>query len=285
MKLDIFFRLEKAWLVPGESLSPATNFVLFLRKVESTEMALFGKPVSTPASPFLSALMVDLWHRCSSCPCHHLIDWGENPYVHSTCCWAAKGLKCKYPRPLRAWPTETSWQDLLQCTLLRNICQHVENCGKPGAPIQHGASRIKCLSWPLTCSVRNLDRTRGTSQRRKHITYLKSPRMAESIQSQDPQSQWSFESEIMLALSRARRCQQVHLWKAPKVKSCLIHLRDKMPLWMHLIPGQIIGLHIEVGRNVCCNKSNTMLVGQTQYEAGSLERKETLYQLDYTGKP
>ena len=32
--------------------------------------------------------------------------------------------------------------------------------------------------------------------------------------------------------------------------------------------GQIIGLHIEMDGKVCWNKSNTMLVGQTQYLAG-----------------
>ena len=46
-----------------------------------------------------------------------------------------------------------------------------------------------------------------------------------------------------------------------------------MPLQKHLIPGQIIGLHIQVGRNVCWNKSNTVLVGQTQYLAGQSGKK------------
>ena len=92
--------------------------------------------------------------------------------------------------------------------------------------------------------------------------------MAEGILPQGPQRQWSFQSEIMLAVSRMRRCQEVHLLKAPKVKSCLSHLRKKVPLWKHPIPGQKICLHIEVGRNVCLKKSNTMLVSQTQYLAG-----------------
>ena len=97
--------------------------------------------------------------------------------------------------------------------------------------------------------------------------------MAEGIQPQGPQRQWSFQSEIMLALSRTRRCQEVHLWKAPKVKSCLSHLGKKMPLQKHPIPGQKICLHIEVGRNVCWKKSNTVLVSQTQYLAGQSGRK------------
>ena len=104
-------------------------------------------------------------------------------------------------------------------------------------------------------------------------TYLKIPRMAEGIQPQGPQRLWSFQSEIMLALSRMRRCQQVHLWKAPKVKSCLSHLRENIQLWKQQIPGQKICLHIEVGRNVCWKKSNTMLVGQTQYLAGQPGKK------------
>ena len=114
---------------------------------------------------------------------------------------------------------------------------------------------------------------RDQSGRRKHITYLKIPRMAESILPQGSQRQWSFQSEIMLALSRMRRCQQVHLWKAPKVKSCLSHLREKVTLWKQLILGQKICLHIEVGRNVCWKKSNTMLVSQTQYPAGQPGKK------------
>ena len=93
-------------------------------------------------------------------------------------------------------------------------------------------------------------------------------RMVECIQPQDPQRQWRFQDVIILALSGTRRCQQVHLWKAQKVKSCLSHLRKNMPPWKHVILGQIISLHIEVGRNVCWNESNTMLVSQTQYLAG-----------------
>ena len=97
--------------------------------------------------------------------------------------------------------------------------------------------------------------------------------MAEGIQPQGPQRQWSFQSEIMLALSRTRRWQQVHLWKAPKVKNCLSHLRKKVPLQKHPILGQKICLHIEVGRNVCWKKSNTMLVSQTQYPGGQSGKK------------
>ena len=97
--------------------------------------------------------------------------------------------------------------------------------------------------------------------------------MAEGIPPQGPHSQWSVQSEIMLALSRMRRCQEVHLWKAPEVKSCLSHLREKVLLWKQLIPGQIICLHIEMGRNVCWNKSNTMFVSQTQYLTGQPGKK------------
>ena len=56
--------------------------------------------------------------------------------------------------------------------------------------------------------------------------------------------------------------------EGPKGKSYLSHPREKVPLWKQLIPGQIFCLHIEGGRNVCWKKSNTMLVGQTQYLAG-----------------
>ena len=88
-----------------------------------------------------------------------------------------------------------------------------------------------------------------------------------------PQRQWRFQGVIMLALHGMRGCQQIHLWKASKVKNHFSHLREEMPLWKHLILGQIIGLHIEVGRNVCWNKSNTMLVGRTQYLTGQPGKK------------
>ena len=46
------------------------------------------------------------------------------------------------------------------------------------------------------------------------------------------------------------------------------HPREKMPLWKHHVLGQVIGHHIGMGRIICWNKSNTMLVVQTQYLAG-----------------
>ena len=48
---------------------------------------------------------------------------------------------------------------------------------------------------------------------------------------------------------------------------------DATLLWKHLILGQIIGLHIELGRNVCWNKSNTMPVSQTLYLEGQAGKK------------
>ena len=150
-------------------------------------------------------------------------------------------------------------------TLLRNICQHVENCWEPRSPIQHGATRIKCLSWPLSCPARNLHRTRELMQEEE--THNLPETLKDGWRHSTPRAQryWRFQGVIMLALSGMRGCQQITLWKVPKVKSCLSHLREKMPLWKHLILGQITSLHIEVGRNVCWNKNNTMLVSQIQY--------------------
>ena len=69
-----------------------------------------------------------------------------------------------------------------------------------------------------------------------------------------------------------RRCQEVHLWKAPKVKSCLSHLREKMPFQKLLIPGQIIGLHIEgVGMYVGIRVIPGLSVGLSIWQA-RLER-------------
>ena len=153
-------------------------------------------------------------------------------------------------------------------TPLRNICQHVENCGKPRSLHPTWCNQNQMFELTFDIFHHKLGQNKGDqSWRRKHITYLKSPRIAEGIQTQGPQRQWSFRSEIMLALNRMRWCQQVHLWKAPKAKSHLSHLREKVPLQKQLIPWQIINLHIEVGRNVSWKKSNTVLVGQTQYLA------------------
>ena len=59
----------------------------------------------------------------------------------------------------------------------------------------------------------------------------------------------------------------------PKGESCLSHLREKMLHRKHLTLGLIIGLHIQMGRNVCWNKSKTVLVSQTQYLAGQPGKK------------
>ena len=156
----------------------------------------------------------------------------------------------------------------------RNINPHIENGGKPRSLHPTWCHQNQLSELTIDMFFQKLGQNKkDQSQRRKHITYLKSLRMADGIQPQGPKRQWSFQSEIMLALSRMRRSQQVHLWKAPKAKSCLSHMREKMPLQKQLILGQIICLHIEVGRNVCWNKSNTMLVSQTQYLAGQPAKK------------
>ena len=39
-----------------------------------------------------------------------------------------------------------------------------------------------------------------------------------------------------------------------------------------------------MGRNVCWNKGNTVLVSKTQYPAGQSGKKEIVYHLDYINK-
>ena len=59
----------------------------------------------------------------------------------------------------------------------------------------------------------------------------------------------------------------------PKGEKLHESLSENMPLWKHLTLGQIIGLHIEMARNVCWNKSYTVIVGQSQYQAGQPGKK------------
>ena len=136
--------------------------------------------------------------------------------------------------------------------------------GSQGASIQNSATRIKSLSWPLTCSARNLDKTRGTNAGGGNISYLKCPGMVESIQPRSPE---------VVEFPRCNNAGITWYWRMPadpplvdpKGQSCLSHLRDKMLLQKQPTLVQVIGLHIGIGKNVCWNMSNTVLVSQTQY--------------------
>ena len=77
----------------------------------------------------------------------------------------------------------------------------------------------------------------------------------------------------MLALSRMSNMPVGPPLEGPKGKKWVEPPEGEVPLQKQLILEQIIWLHIEVGRNVCWNKSNTMLVGQTECLAGQLGEK------------
>ena len=46
-----------------------------------------------------------------------------------------------------------------------------------------------------------------------------------------------------------------------------------MPVWKQLTLGQITCIHIDTSKNACQNKSNTVLVSQTQYPADQPGKK------------
>ena len=60
--------------------------------------------------------------------------------------------------------------------------------------------------------------------------------------------------------------QQIHLHLTTEYS--LSNVRKKAPLWNKSSPSYIVSFHTEMGRDVCCNKSNTMLVGHIQNVAG-----------------
>ena len=128
------------------------------------DMALFGTPSHTPSCPFFPILLVDLCYRCWSCPNHCLTDWGREPLSVQHMSLRSQRVKCRYDRPLSAWSSETSMTiSFIMGHCWRMSANLLTTMGNQGASIQHGATRIKSLNWPVTCSVRNLDRTRGTN--------------------------------------------------------------------------------------------------------------------------
>ena len=74
-------------------------------------------------------------------------------------------------------------------------------------------------------------------------------------------------------ISGMGRCQQIHLWWTPKVKSHLGHPRKNMPLWQQLTPWPVTSLHIQMARNVCWNKVILCLSVRLNIQQASLERK------------
>ena len=58
-----------------------------------------------------------------------------------------------------------------------------------------------------------------------------------------------------------------------------------MQLQKQLTPGQITSLHIDMGSNICWNKSNTVLVSQMLISSWpAWKENEKPYHLDYTDK-
>ena len=182
----------------------------------------------------------------------------ENPCLWHTTLWSQR-VKCRYGRPLSTWPTKTSMASSFMMGhhwgMSANMLRTVES---QGASIQQGATTIRCLelTWhdpPVTLTELEVTNAgRGTHNL---------PEMSKAFNPNAPRCN-NVETEWYKRMSAGQPLGD--------------HLREKIPFWNHLVPGQwqVIYLHIEVGRNVCWNKSNTMLVGQTQYLAGQPGKKQ-----------
>ena len=185
----------------------------------------------------------------------------ENPCQCSTCCWAAKGLNAHIADLwVPGLPKHPQWDHLWWGTAEEHLptCWEWWEAKDPPSNMVPPESNVSVDHWCVLLETWT-EQEGPESEEEKHNLPEKS-KDGWRHSTLRPPEQWSFQSEIMLALSRMRRSQQVHLWKAPKAKSHLSHLREKVILQKQLILGQIICLHIEVGRNVCWKKSNTMLV-------------------------
>ena len=170
-------------------------------------MALFGTPSWShqPAHSIKHCwyiFIVDVWVAPATA-------WQTEegtPCQCNTYLWAAKRLNADMADPSAPGLPKHPWQDLLWWDSTKECLPTCCELGSQGTSIQHGATRIKSLSWPLTSSARNLDRSRGTNAGGGNITDLKCPRMVEGIWPRGPQRKWCFNGVIMLALSSLGGC-------------------------------------------------------------------------------
>ena len=154
--------------------------------------------LSIPSGPLYPVLLVHFCHRCLSHPYHCLTE-EDSPYLCNIHHWAAHGLYAVTADPwVPALPGHLWWGPLWW-NINVNICQHVENCGKPRS-LHPTRVPLECKSkkWPVTHSPRNLDRTRET---KAHNSSDTSRSLLKAIQLQNSQRQWIFQGVIMVALT------------------------------------------------------------------------------------
>ena len=145
---------------------------------------------------------------------------------------SSQRVKCRYGRPLSTWPTETSMmRSFMMEHCLGMSANMLRSQGSQGTSIQHCTSRFKSLSWPLTCSARNLDRTKGTNAGRGNTYKLP----------ETPKDGWRHSTPRPPEVVEFPWCNNADTeWYGripadpplvdPKAKSSLSHLREKMPL-------------------------------------------------------
>ena len=138
--------------------------------------------LSKPTCPFLPTLLVDFQCRCLSHPCHCLTYWGRESLSVQHASLSSQRVKCRYGWPLSIWPTKTpTMRSFMMGQHWGMSANMLNTAGSQEASIQHGSTRIKSMSWPLTCSARNLYRTGGTNEGGGNITCFTCPRIVEGI--------------------------------------------------------------------------------------------------------
>ena len=227
--------------------------------------------LSTTTCPFFPTLLVNLCYRSLSHPYQCLTDWGTEPCLCSMCLYSQR-VKCSNDRPLSTQPTDISFYDR---AMMKNVFQHVENCGSQGASIQQVTTRIISLNWPVTCSAGNWDRTNVgwgnmnsfymSMNNGKHLT-LRLLDLDDSPKCNNADIDWY--------MRMATNPPPVD----PKLKHCL---------WYDSginLPHKMISFHIELDMYICLNKSYTCLLARFSMQQASLERKGILYLLFYINK-
>ena len=112
----------------------------------------------------------------------------EEPFSVQHTFLSSQRVKCSNCRPLRIQSTKTSMTRFFDDkTLMRNVLQQAENCGKSMS--LHPTMCHKNKKSEQTCDIlyQKYGQNYGNQCRRKHITHLKCPQVFKSI---PPKSCW-----------------------------------------------------------------------------------------------
>ena len=125
---------------------------------------------------------------------------------------SSQRVKCRYGRPLSTWPLKQPWWDLVCWDSAEEglpTCSELKETKEPPSNLVPKETNVWVDLWHVLPETwTELEEYR----RRKHLTYLKWPRMVEGIQSQGSQRLWCFQDVMILASSGIRGYQQINLW-------------------------------------------------------------------------